>query len=84
MIPADTTPAMHKLQMDMLRAAGFSRRYRLCVSMTRSVLARWREGFDRRHPGLTDEQRLRCYVKALHGRQVYKDLFDSEELPDAQ
>jgi hypothetical protein len=78
---SDTSPQVEELQRQLLRNAGPSRRFRMCVSLTRFAFKNARDGFNRTHPKMKPEKQTREFIKALYGEPLYNDLFGRRTPP---
>ncbi len=76
---SDTHPEAEQVQIRLLREAGMARRLRLTFSLTQQALALSADALRRRHPDLTDEERLVRTVALRYGEGMAQALRDDLE-----
>ena len=72
--PSDTTPAAAAFQIDLLREALPSRRARLALDLSDTVIALARKAIGRAHPDLNESERGILFVEIHYGRELAERL----------
>jgi hypothetical protein len=67
---SDTSPDAERVQLELLRRAGETRRYGLCRSLTESVVELSRRALRERMPGATEREILVRWVELNYGRAL--------------
>ena len=73
-VPTDTDLAAAAHQIELLRAAGPIGRFRLALSLSRSVIELSRRALRRRHPGASELEIGRRFVELHYGSDVVRLL----------
>jgi hypothetical protein len=74
----DTSPEVERVQIELLRQAGPTRRFALARSLSQTVMQLARGGIRRRHPDVDEEEVGLIFIATHYGRglaeQVRADL----------
>jgi hypothetical protein len=70
----DTDPEAGRVQMELLRRASPSRRLRLALSLSRTVLGLSRDGIARRRPHASAEEVGLEFVRLHYGRDLADEV----------
>jgi len=70
----DTDPETQRVHLEILRAASPSRRLRLALSLSRTVMALSRDGIAGRLPGASPEEVGLRFVELSYGRELAEEL----------
>ena len=70
----DTEPEAERVQIDLLRRAGFARRARLALSLSRTVIGLARRAIRRSLPDATEEEVGLRFVELYYGRELASGL----------
>lgn len=71
---SDTDPESARVQIDLLRAAGPSRRASLALGLTRTVIALSRRALRAAHPELPEPEIEVLWVELHYGRDIAEGL----------
>lgn len=71
---SDTDPESAQVQIDLLRAAGPSRRASLALGLTRTVIALSRRALRAAHPELPEPEIEVLWVKLHYGREIAEGI----------
>ena len=66
----DTHPAAERVQIELLRKAGTTRRAALALSLSHTVIANSRRALRERMPGATEREVLLRWVSLHYGREL--------------
>jgi hypothetical protein len=69
-MPSDTHPAAARVQLDLLRAAGFERRATIARSLSRSVIGLSRRALRERMPEAAERELQLRWVELHYGRDL--------------
>jgi hypothetical protein len=72
--PCDTDPDSERVQIDLLRAAGTSRRASLAVGLTRTVIGLSRRALRSAHPELHEAEIEALWVELHYGREIAEGM----------
>jgi hypothetical protein len=72
--PTDTDPESARVQIELLRAAGPTRRASLALELTRTVIALSRRALRAAHPSLTEPELEVLWVELHYGRELADGL----------
>jgi Rv0078B-related antitoxin len=75
MVPRDTHPEAHRVQMDAFRAMTPARRLELALEMSDDIRSLTREGIARRHPEFSHEQISRALITLLLGKALARSIW---------
>jgi len=75
MIPRDTHPEAHRVQMDLYRAMSPARRLEMALELSDDVRSLSREGFARRHPEYSAEEVSRALITLLFGKELARSIW---------
>jgi hypothetical protein len=70
----DTDPAAERVQLDLLRRAGATRRVALALSLSRSMIELSRRGLRRSHPGASERALALLFVALSYGSELADGL----------
>jgi hypothetical protein len=71
---SDTDPEAERVQLELLQAASPSRRLRLALSLSRTVMGLARDGLARGLPGASAEEIGLRFVALNYGRELAEDV----------
>ena len=71
---SDTDPEAERLQLQLLRATSPSRRLRLALSLSRTVMSLARDGLARSFPGASTEEIGLRFVALNYGPELAEDV----------
>jgi hypothetical protein len=72
--PSDTDPDSARVQLDLLRAAGPSRRASLAIGLTRTVIDLSRRALRSARPELPEAEIEALWVEIHYGREIAEGL----------
>jgi hypothetical protein len=71
---SDTDPETERVHIELLRKASPSRRLRLALSLSRTVMGLSRDGLARRHPEASAEELGLRFVALQYGSQLAEEV----------
>jgi hypothetical protein len=77
----DTDPESERVQIELLRAASPSRRARLALGLSRTVIALSRRALRAAHPDMPEPEIEALWVELHYGRELAEGLRARRRLP---
>lgn len=73
-LSSDTSPEVERVQIDLLRQAGPTRRFALARSLSQTAMQLARGGIRRRHPDADQEEVDLIFIATHYGRELAEQV----------
>ncbi len=81
MLPADTSPEAHLVQVEVWRRMGTSGRSRAAAALSESLLRTVRDQIAARHPDWSPRQVTLALIARVHGRELAERANGGQPVP---